>query len=100
MSPTLGVTDDSSLISIRSFHSNNPLAHFNLPLEPHHRFSPTYNLRNHNPIEQLYSIPTYPNDCRLRYGMEDIQNYRSCSGKESCVGVVICIYYAVLVVVQ
>jgi hypothetical protein len=94
MSPTLYETDDSSPTSIRCFYSNNPFTHLDIPLEPHHRFSSTYDLRNHHAIEQLYPIPTYSNDCRFRYGMEDIQDYRSCSGKEGCVGVVKCICYS------
>lgn len=77
MSPTLSTTDDSSPSSIRCFYSNNPFTHLDIPLEPHHRFSFPYNLRNHDTIEQLYPIPTYPNDCRFRYGMEDVQDYRA-----------------------
>jgi hypothetical protein len=94
MSPCLYTTDDSSPTSIRSFNSNNPFTHLDIPVEPHHSFSSTYDLRNHDAIEQLYPIPTYSNDCRFRYGLEDIQDYRSCSGKEGCVGVVICICYS------
>jgi hypothetical protein len=94
MSPTLYETNDSSPPSIRCFYSNNPFTHLDIPLEPHHRFSSTYDLRNHDAVEQLYPIPVDSNDCRARYGMEDIQDYRSCSGKEGCVGVVICICYS------
>jgi hypothetical protein len=94
MSPTLIKTDDSSPTSIRCLYSNNPFTHLDIPLESHYRFSSTYDFRNHNAIEQLYPFPTYPNDCRARHGMEDLQDYRSGSGKESCVGVVICICYS------
>ena len=94
MSPTRRMTNDSSPISIRCFYSNNPFTHLDISVEPHHSFSSTYDLRNHDAIEQLYPIPTYTNDRRSRYGMEDIQDYRSCSGKEGCVGVVICICYS------
>jgi hypothetical protein len=94
MSLTLIETDDSSPLSIRCFHSNNPFTHFNVPIEPHYRFSSTYDIRNHDTVEQLYPIPVDSNDCRARYGMEDIQDYRSCSGKESCVGVVKCMCYS------
>jgi hypothetical protein len=94
MSPCLGTTDDSSPTSIRCFYSNNPSTHLDISVEPHHRFSPTYDFRNHDVVEQLYPISVDSNDCRARYGMEDIQDYRSCSGKESCVGVVICICYS------
>jgi hypothetical protein len=94
MSPTQMITDDSSPTSIRRFYSNNPFTHLDISVEPHHRLSTTYNLRNHDAIEQLYSIPVDSNDCRARYGMEDIQNHRSGSGKESRVGVVKCICYA------
>jgi hypothetical protein len=94
MSPTRRMTDDSSPISIRCFYSNNPFTHLDISVEPHHRFSSTYHFRNHDAIEQLYPIPVDSNDCRARYGMEDIQDYRSCSGKEGRVGVVICICYS------
>jgi len=94
MSPCLYATDDSSPTSIRCFYSNNPFTHFDISVEPHHRFSTTYDLRNHYIVEQLYPILTYTNDCGPGYGMEDIQDYRSCSGKESCVGVVKCICYS------
>jgi hypothetical protein len=94
MSPTRRMTDDSSPISIRRFYCHNPFTHLDIPFEPHHRLSTTYDLRNHDTVEQLYPIPVDSNDCRFRYGMEDIQDYRSCSGKESCVGVVICICYS------
>jgi len=94
MSPTLGNTDDSSPTSIRCFYSNNPPTNFNISVKPDHRFSTTYHFRNHNTLKQLYPILTYSNDCRVRYGMEDIQDHRSCSGKEGCLGVVKCICYS------
>ena len=91
MSPALEKTDDSSLISIRRFYGNNSFTHLDISVEPDHRFSPTHDVRGHNASKQLYPIPTYSNDRRPRYGMEDIQDHRSCSGKESRVGVVKCI---------
>jgi hypothetical protein len=94
MSPTRRMTDDSSPTSIRCFYSNNPFTHLDIPFEPRHRLSSTDDLRNHDAIEQLHPFPVDSNDCRFRYGMEDIQDYRSCSGKEGCVGVVICICYS------
>jgi hypothetical protein len=94
MYPTPHEADGSSPISIRSFYSNNPSTHLDISVEPHHRFSCTYHFRNHNAIEQLYPIPVDSNDCRARYGMEDIQDYRSGSGEESRVGVVKCICYS------
>ena len=94
MSPTLDKTDDSSPTSIRCFYNNNASTNFNISVEPHHRFSSTYHFRNHHSVEQLYPILVDSNDCRFRYGMEDIQDHRSCSGKEGCVGVVKCICYS------
>jgi hypothetical protein len=51
-----------------------------IPTQSHNRFSPTYHLRDYQSAKQLYPVPLDSSDYRHRYGMEDIQDHRPCTG--------------------